>query len=277
MWTIETTNYKFRIIQDTDDFDRVIYRLQGTKVPCVVIIHDGDTLILENVSYYPSCAINKQLEKQTGTVEMVKAALKFVIDFVEKTKITKIMLSDNSRFTCKPIGSVKLSEYSFLTRGYTWYENQFGAVSSNSKQYNMFKTFLYSKPDVLFETLKTVIFEKATTEQLIKIKQCYENAKTWQEFAAVLDKEYSCVFLAPYVKSLLAMIRQPPGLFELPFIIDIATIKKYDVDIKIIKSGGSRTTTRKRYLAGLKSRLRPKSPENIKSISWLPIEILETF
>ena len=76
------------------------------------------------VKYNKKCAMEKELDKNNGTVEMVKACLSFVNEAFSKINIKGFIFKDKSRIK---EGNIKLPEYYIFKYGKTWYQQKFNA------------------------------------------------------------------------------------------------------------------------------------------------------
>lgn len=98
-----------------------LYTPKDTK-ECIVIIIDPETKLcaIQGITNYLECVKDNLTQGGIGTV-LLKCSLKYLSENKEKYGIKRVMLTDNSYFTCLDAESIKLSRMHFLLNGNTWY------------------------------------------------------------------------------------------------------------------------------------------------------------
>jgi len=76
-----TDNYFFPVLKETFNRDEYYYTIGNIhKNPCLVLMvskFDNKWLLcVEDLNYEPTCALDKELDRGFGTIEMVHGALK---------------------------------------------------------------------------------------------------------------------------------------------------------------------------------------------------------
>lgn len=126
----KNTGYKgqYNMMIETDEFDDTFVYLgdiHSRKGACVVILidkHQKESL-LQTALYRPSCDISGNMQSHTGTIIMIQAALKYVI---QKYKtIEYITLNDKSLI---PEGNIHVTAKRLLQKRKGWYEEYLGAI-----------------------------------------------------------------------------------------------------------------------------------------------------
>lgn len=250
-WTIEADNYSFKIFKSVTD-ELIQYSVSPRRnFHCVIFLYYFDnptTLILENLSYYPACALNTKLERGTGTIEMFKSALLFVLGDLNNDKLTHIEFADNSSFKCNNTIHLPLAEYSFMQYAKTWYARHLGATSSdpetnisNQRKINQTPTKRFS-----FADIQTEVFSDLSGDELRFIETLFNDSEHWTDFCLKLKEKYGCIFFAKYIKPLRLLIGIDASEFMKPYIISMNTVADYKKHIKKIIVGGSKKQTLKR-------------------------------
>lgn len=90
---------------------------------------EGSSAIMQTLQYTQTCSINTVLKQGEGTVEMVRASLKWLVQ--THPEVERIDLSDMSYIRISKNYNMPLPEYYTLVHGQTWYQHYFGAVPSN--------------------------------------------------------------------------------------------------------------------------------------------------
>lgn len=131
--SLHTANYVFpmKIDLPTDwDPSTTIYigNPNNKPKPCIVIEVEGSSAIIQTLQYVQTCSVNTVLKKGEGTVEMVKASLKWLMQTYPEAK--RIDFSDMSYIPLSKSYNMPLPEYYALVHGQTWYQQHFGAIPS---------------------------------------------------------------------------------------------------------------------------------------------------
>lgn len=246
--TITTTNYKFKIYIENDD-GRLIYHLRGPKLECVTLEYADDVMVMQNLSHHTTCSLETTLKRHEGTIEMAKATIQYALSDLTKQdkKVDYVEFTDNSTFTCGK-ERVILSNYSFLTKGQTWYEKYFGATLKNStkrKILNIARNKLYKKPTEKFDDLAKIVFNDLPNSQLTEIEKIYKESDTWLLFFSALDTKYKCDFLFKYIDFLSTIAGINLEYLHEPFMISSEVAYAYNEVKHIVidgkKSGGRKT------------------------------------
>lgn len=120
-------NKKFKLFeQETKNgYDISIHVKDDINDPrtCLHIMIDKESHIacVQNISYYKEC-VKTNLEHPGGGSVLFKMCIKFLKDSKDKYHVQKIVLTDNSTFTClKNREKISLAMFYTLLYGDTWY------------------------------------------------------------------------------------------------------------------------------------------------------------
>ena len=173
--------YKFDFVEN--DLGDIIMVFIGNKENCLTAIikeEEPNIVDLNGFSYYKSCNITKDLERNIGTKKM----LEVFIDYIKSKykNIEKIILSDNTEITCNNknyISRLPLYNLYLFKYGYGYYEKylNFKLVDDNTKQKHLmnlekYKLIKCNKKDIYDFLLK--IFgnnEKKSDDVLADIEE----------------------------------------------------------------------------------------------------------
>lgn len=90
---------------------------------------------VQDLIYHESCCSNKLLEKKSGTVLMLKGALKGLLTlndgYIKDMKLKTISVTDKSYYVDDVHGEIPLPEKYALQGRKTWYEEHFNAIPSS--------------------------------------------------------------------------------------------------------------------------------------------------
>jgi hypothetical protein len=124
--------------------ERDIIKFDGIKKTCVffsVYWDDNEKLYpnLEGVSFDAKCSFDDkfQLQRKSGTILMLKCALKFLLALYPMIK--GIMFKDQSVLKCLGDVRINLSSFYIAKYGRTWYQSKFDAEPLNVTSYCVIK------------------------------------------------------------------------------------------------------------------------------------------
>ncbi len=245
IYRIEALPYVFYArVQKIDDEETQIQFASSEYNDCLTIQIWKDYSIAElhGVIYDRLCASNIPLEKSSGTVIMIKAALKFVIKkfkYIESFDVT-----DNSQVDCGAM-KVSLSDMNLLVFQNTWYERRFGAVS----KYTLYASDLAKlrqAPTVDFDVLwdrylqhGQMFFAKGKQEY----SEMYMQSRSWAMFFHTWFQKEGCrpfLYLADYDKGIMRWLRLSTRAYRgKEWMIQRDTVRGYDVRVKAQKLHGT--------------------------------------
>lgn len=123
-----TGKYKFDF-QENDLGDMQIIFI-GNKENCItglIKIEEPNVLDVNGFSYFRSCNITKDLERKTGTIQMMNTFIKYIKEHYPN--ITKIILADNTYFDCNKYNSrLNLYNLYLFKYGCGYYEKYFNFI-----------------------------------------------------------------------------------------------------------------------------------------------------
>lgn len=126
-------NGKYVFDFQENDLEDMTIIFVGNKENCItgIINYEEPTVIdLNGFSYYKSCNITKDLERKTGTIEMMNTFIKYIKQNQKYANINKIVLTDNTYIECNAPQSIykkRLSLYNLylFKYGCGYYEKNF--------------------------------------------------------------------------------------------------------------------------------------------------------
>lgn len=161
----------FTIVSNTNTYRVMIRKMNprytlfigGCKKRCITITKfiDNDNAHIEGITYDTLCNISKDMKRSSGTIDMIKTALTFLIRIFPK--IRTVSFVDKSEIYCKNNAHVYLASYHFLKYGKTWYEDKFDAIPEEScdrKVYNRFKKNIGKYTTSSFKEFCSLYLEK---------------------------------------------------------------------------------------------------------------------
>lgn len=131
---LRSTNHVFWVdMDDTSWADSVHIQIgnpRGSPRPCVIISAFEREIVLQDLFYFSTCSSDRALDRKTGTIEMVQAALKATV--VRFPRRLKVSLTDKSYFPSRTLGNIPIPEAKVLAGGPTWYQEHFGAIPTST-------------------------------------------------------------------------------------------------------------------------------------------------
>ena len=226
LYIIKSNSYFFlvHVTSYSEDYGTVFYSISVTVTPR----DDDDTSILNStfqkhcltievedrndsrsghidlLSHNNICSLCKDLEKKTGTYEMVMSSLYLCYKLFGVTRFT---LQDASTFLCSPIQDhINLRNRNLLVHGKSWYEEMFGAVPKSSNDLELWSdaqsrlrgNIEEKQLDYLVYLVKTHVpsdMQKRFVYTINRYKN--ETSSSWNKFFKDMsDLEYGCVFFS---------------------------------------------------------------------------------
>ncbi len=144
----QSSTYRIEVIQYEESlFVMNITTTHGrTQLLCVSLAVDGALLLLQSLGYYKECSIGQTLRRGTGTVDMVKAALRFAA--ASFPDLQSVELSDETFFPSaeRPL----ITARRLLLGAPGWYQEHLGAVPTPKTRVNLrtLQATLAARPDV---------------------------------------------------------------------------------------------------------------------------------
>jgi hypothetical protein len=198
----------------------------GGKTDCIdfsifTTTEDKDYPNIDAIGYNRECAVNNQLDKnagllpQTGTVIMVKTALRFIKELYPNTKY--FIFKDLSHITCYGKIQLRLSSLYIAKYGKTWYQMKFNAkpVKQSDKtamkrtnsylnqQLKMDYDIFYNKYIKPFHRS----MRKLKVEQLYEaFKESYDSNNTYMEFFLKISENQDCIILQEWLPAFIRSI-----------------------------------------------------------------------
>jgi hypothetical protein len=132
---IKSKNYTFyAIISELPHEYRVKFGGLRQCINISVYKDDPDPNI-NGISFDKKCSKDVDIISGAGTVEMTKAAIKFVKNIFPKTR--NFMLKDHSKISCQHNSTVPLYYFYLIKHGKTWYQNKFNAKPLNKNHISL--------------------------------------------------------------------------------------------------------------------------------------------
>ena len=167
-YSIECNNYIFElsVTKYDESYSFQFGEVKSNDGPCVELTYDVNNpkiLVLESLKHHAKCAVNKNLERSSGTIIMIKCIFKLIV--TEFPSIKRISLKDVADFNCDG-KRITLSYHYLCLYGQTWYEKHFQAIAK-SKHYrhtlDEFRKYL-KKRHGKFENWHAYFHHKKATE-----------------------------------------------------------------------------------------------------------------
>ena len=220
------SNYYVEIFHQYPTIDKVYI---GGKTRCVTlsIFLDGDDPNIDGIGYDETCNTTNDLAQGIGTRHMVVSALAFIGELYKTKQVSQIyMLRDTSKINCKGF-DMYLPFFYMLHHRKSWYQKHFGA-SNKVESYNddivKFKAYLKTKPDALFECVKS----KQRKEYLEHLYSSCENIKELLKKVKKLD----CSILKGWGPELVQKFM--PYIVSMEWTIDASKLDKHSINIEYI-------------------------------------------
>jgi len=121
--------YKFnvRTLKDTEN-DRISIKISSNNYGfCLLMFIDTETnyILIENISNFPDCAINKRMPYRGGGKILLYVVITFIKQNYNIYKRNRIVLADNSYINCfdknNKNRTLFLAPLTTLKKGHTWY------------------------------------------------------------------------------------------------------------------------------------------------------------
>lgn len=150
---------------------------------------------IDSFGYDEECNKKGNHLRGIGSVHLLKAGMKFIIDHYKLTS-SKFILKDSSYIQCSN-GRLSLPAYYTVFYGKTWYEDKFGAQplfipqETLKSQRQSLKQFIEmpTKPATITDFIDCDIVNPRI-EKLLKHE--YSKSKTLKDFFRTLKEEYDC-------------------------------------------------------------------------------------
>lgn len=244
-YRLDTESYKFYLtIRQTNESDTL--SIGGRKGECVNIsvntpesilvqrgLHQLDTATIPLLAWDSKCAIDKDLERGTGTISMINVLLSETLKRYPYVK--KFTFRDNSLIPCDNGKQISLLHLTLIKYNMSWYESHFHASIENpvySKKYKDGLIILNDKElKMSFDDFKNKIKAFTTEADLLVLKGYYEATSTYSLFfKEILDKEgkkRQCNLVVSWIDMFLQYIFQFDPL-SVPWVIfsDSVAIKE---------------------------------------------------
>jgi len=266
-YRLDTEAYKFYLtITHANGSDSL--SIGGRKGECVNISvntpesilvqrghHQLDTATIPVLAWDSKCAIDKDLERGTGTILMINVLLSETLK--RYPYIKRFTFRDNSLIPCDNGKQISLLHLTLIKYNMSWYESHFHASIENpvySKKYKDGLAILNDKElKMSFDDFKNKIKAFTNESDLLVLKGYYEGTPTYSLFfKAILDKEgkkRQCNLVASWIDMFLQYIFQFDPL-SVPWVIHSESVPIQEVAITQLANkpanqiGGRRYTKR---------------------------------
>lgn len=176
--------------------------------------HNLDTASIPILEWGTKCAVNKDLERGTGTVEMIKIALSEAKKRYPYVKI--YTLTDNSHIKCDNGKDILLLELSLVQYKQTWYEKNFGASILDPILNEKYKLGIQILDDPLaklsFDVFKSILQPYTSKDNIGILQPIYKSATTYFEFFKEISSNFGknklCVLIVDWIDIFLSYIFQ---------------------------------------------------------------------
>jgi hypothetical protein len=223
---LKTNNYIFPCLEEKSEYNEDIRYLIGNPYhkpkPCILSNYDKEMkiLIIDELTYYTTCSINRKMEKKDGTIEMIQGFLKAILR--KYPELEQVELTDKSFYPIKDIGNIPLPEYMLLKDGMTWYQKYFNATPSSKTNVNKIIPYLILRERYIKDTELKNIYEFKD----------FMNKKVYEAIQE-MSPEY---FIERKMYELLRIVKISPISGKFTWIISKNSIKKYKINGKIINN-----------------------------------------
>lgn len=258
---VNVGKYKFNIIDNIMYYDNQIYirncKIGGNYDDCVNISiqyqngkpHSASMPILV---YDEECSLETPLEKQGGSVTMIKTLLNYVHRNIPE--ITEINFDDTSNIDCATeeelvaktarkrgtaVKPIPLYYFSMAFNGVTWYEKHFNAKLKNNKKHKIYREtldkFLNTKEmKPSFEEFRVIA--SVPVDQIEELQAYYENANTYGDFFNSIPKKDRCRLVQSWI-----------GQFMTRYMGDAFQNYNWMIELPLRSSGGGGSRKSKKY------------------------------
>ena len=234
-YKVKTKNYTF--ILDVLHVEKIYTikfgdALNNNEGPCIELTYDTDNdyMKLDSLLYDVRCSYKQDLQKGSGTKEMIKTILMLAVKSFPKVK--RIIFNDVSSIMCNS-KILYLSYYYFVCHGQTWYEKYFDARPSTNKlkhalkefkellaqepSKNIFSFYALEKHNTWYDYFKSkqcdfIIEHKNEIEKVSKTKLLY--SEWYIRSSDILDYEVEIVSISKYKKKLIGGVINRNQLFS---------------------------------------------------------------
>jgi len=218
-----TFNNKSAIITiDETDFSYTIY-IGNPEIYCIDVLiskeqqsDTSETGHLSKLRYDSTCSLEHDFKREVDTNNLLKILLTYIARNYKYVK--SLTFQDLSERTCDNGMPVNLALMTYLWKGQTWYQKNFGAYLEgyNKERFEEYETkFQENKSKVTWAGLKSMMTPTFPLPE-DEMKQYFESAKTWQEFfRPIVDKigiAAFCNFISNWIETFFL------HFFRVPFI-----------------------------------------------------------
>lgn len=131
-YQVSTPNYVFdmEVTKNNTLYDIMFGNPSNPEGPCMDLRWDASkpsVLIVNAVKYEPSCATGKEMERGSGTIEMIQTCLKLLFNM--QSEIKRAIFRDVSEIYCDETMTkrVHLNIRDLMIYGASWYQRHLGA------------------------------------------------------------------------------------------------------------------------------------------------------
>lgn len=214
--------------------------------------HKLDTATIPILAWDTKCAVNKNLEKGSGTIAMIRIILS---ESVKRYPYIKhYTFKDNSLIPCDNGQKISLLHLTIIKYNKSWYEQQFNAYIEEPSYRKKYKDGITVLNDPLlkmpFEEFKNIV--PRLSKEIELLKSHYEKTDTYfLFFKSIFDSEgksRQCNLLVGWIDIFLLYIFQFDPL-SVPWVIDsesviIQEVLETKLEKRPLQSGGKRYTRR---------------------------------
>jgi hypothetical protein len=200
---------------------------------------------LDGVSFDKSCTVDDDLTRGSGTVLMLKAAIKALYILYPGTQ--NIRLKDTSFVTCEDNVHMKLALMHIVKRRRTWYQDKFGAICER-KSFNRELTRLNDKLDAVMSSSFKEFYRNHIMRSGVNfdnhgydtLKADYtshmQRGQTYRDFLNYIMSEYDCSIMNEWFVGLMHDFGCPTVADE-EFVIRRGVVESWtDVDVRVTES-----------------------------------------
>lgn len=171
---------------------------------------------LSKLRYDSECSLEHDFERGVDTNNLLKILLTYIAR--NHNYVTSLTYQDLSERTCDNGMPVNLALMTYLWKGQTWYQKNFGAYLEgyNKQRFEEYeKKFQDNKSKVTWNNMKSMMTPTLPLPE-DEMKQYFESAETWQEFfKPIVDKigiASFCNFISNWIDKFFLQF------FKVPFI-----------------------------------------------------------
>jgi hypothetical protein len=216
--------------------------------------HKLDTATIPILAWDTKCAVNKNLEKGSGTIAMIRLILSECVK--RYSYIKYYTFKDNSLIPCDNGQKISLLHLTIIKYNKSWYEQHFNAYIEEPSYRKKYKDGITVLNDPLlkmsFEEFKNILPRLSKEFEIDLLKSHYEKTETYfLFFKSILDtegKNRQCNLLVGWIDIFLLYIFQFDPL-SVPWVIDsesviIQEVSEIKLEKKPLQTGGKRYTRR---------------------------------